>query len=212
VFPASAGTITLSGAQGRADLAELDAVAVRERIGVVAQESHVFTGTLREDLTLARPEATDEDLHKALSVVGADDWVGALPDGLGTRIGPGELVLSPARAQQLALARIVLRDPPVVVLDEATAEAGSAGARDLEQAAVAVVRGRTALVVAHRLSQAAVCDVIAVMDRGTVAELGSHDELLELGGRYARSWGAWTSGGSNPSAAAVRAPGAAVDV
>ena len=192
VFPATGGTVTLVGPAGAVDLDELDAVAVRERVGVIAQESHVFTGTLREDLTLARPDAPDRDLHRALAVVGADDWVAALPDGLGTRVGPGELALSPARQQQLALARIVLRDPPVVVLDEATAEAGSAGARDLEQSAVAVVAGRTALVVAHRLSQAAVCDAIAVVERGRVTELGSHAELLALGGRYARLWDTWS--------------------
>ncbi|WP_432514799.1 ABC transporter ATP-binding protein [Kineococcus sp. SYSU DK001] len=196
VFPATGGTVELTGEltgeHGVVALADLDAEAVRERIGVIAQESHVFTGTLREDLTLARPDATDEQVHHALRVVGADDWVSALPEGLGTRVGPGELPLSQARAQQLALARLVLRDPPVVVLDEATAEAGSAGARDLEQAAVAVVRGRTALVVAHRLSQAAVCDRIAVMADGLIAEIGTHEELLALGGRYARLWEAWS--------------------
>ncbi|MEZ0494456.1 ABC transporter ATP-binding protein [Kineococcus sp. TBRC 1896] len=192
VFPATAGTVTLTGPRGSADLTDLDAEAVRERIGVIAQESHVFTGTLREDLTLARPGAGDAQVHAALAVVGAQDWVAALPGGLDTRVGPGELPLPPARAQQLALARLVLRDPPVVVLDEATAEAGSAGARDLEQAAVAVVRGRTALVVAHRLSQAAVCDRIVVVAAGRVEELGTHDELLALGGRYARLWETWS--------------------
>ncbi|MBB2902165.1 ATP-binding cassette subfamily C protein [Kineococcus radiotolerans] len=206
VFPPTAGRVELVGAQGAVDLADLDAAAVRERIGVIAQESHVFTGTLREDLTLARPDATDEDLHRALVVIGADDWVSALPEGLGTRVGPGELPLSPARRQQLALARVVLRDPPVVVLDEATAEAGSAGARDLEQAALAVVAGRTALVVAHRLSQAAVCDAIAVVEAGEVVELGSHADLLARGGRYARLWSTWSHpgrpGGTVPGAVA----------
>ncbi|WP_432544444.1 ABC transporter ATP-binding protein [Kineococcus sp. SYSU DK002] len=192
VFPATGGTVELTGEHGPVALADLDAEAVRDRIGVIAQESHVFTGTLREDLTLARPDATDEQVHHALDVVGAEDWVAALPEGLGTRVGPGELPLSQARAQQLALARLVLRDPPVVVLDEATAEAGSAGARDLEQAAVAVVRGRTALVVAHRLSQAAACDRIAVMADGLIAEIGTHAELLALGGRYARLWETWS--------------------
>ncbi|WP_380170610.1 ABC transporter ATP-binding protein [Kineococcus sp. DHX-1] len=205
VFPASAGTVTLTGPEGAVDLAALDADAVRERIGVIAQESHVFTGTLREDLTLARPGASDEEVRAALAVVGAEDWVAALPAGLETRVGPGELPLSPARAQQLALARLVLRDPPVVVLDEATAEAGSAGARDLEEAALAVVRGRTALVVAHRLSQAAVCDRIAVMAAGRVEEIGTHDELLALGGRYARLWETWARSGQPAQAPATAA-------
>jgi ATP-binding cassette subfamily C protein len=212
VFPPSAGTVTLQGPDGAVDLTTLDAADVRDRVGVIAQESHVFTGTLREDLTLARPDATDEQVHAALAVVGADDWVAALPDGLDTRVGPGELPLSPARAQQLALARLVLRDPPVVVLDEATAEAGSAGARDLEQAALAVVRGRTALVVAHRLSQAAVCDRIAVVAQGRVEELGTHDELLARRGRYARLWDVWSQS-AQPTLPAqpTQAPGAAAE-
>lgn len=198
VFPATAGTVVFTGAQGSVDLAELDTTTARELAGVVAQEDHVFSGTLREDLTLARPEATDEAVHSALRAVGADDWAGALPQGLDTRVGPGELPLSAARRQQLALARIVLRDPPVVVLDEATAEAGSAGARDLEQSAAAVVAGRTALVVAHRLSQAAACDRIAVMAHGRIAEIGTHAELLALGGRYARLWETWSRPAREP--------------
>ncbi|PRY12471.1 ABC transporter ATP-binding protein [Kineococcus rhizosphaerae] len=202
VFPATGGTVELTGARGAVDLTDLDAGSVRERVGVIAQESHVFTGTLREDLTLARPGATDDEVHAALRVVDGDDWVSALPAGLDTRVGPGELPLSQARAQQLALARLVLRDPPVVVLDEATAEAGSAGARDLEQSAEAVVRGRTALVVAHRLSQAAVCDRIAVMADGEIAEIGTHAELLTLGGRYARLWDTWSRTAQAPQAAA----------
>nr|WP_246315595.1 ABC transporter ATP-binding protein [Kineococcus aurantiacus] len=204
VFPPTGGTVELVGEPDGEPvaLADLDAGSVRERVGVIAQESHVFTGTLRDDLTLARPGATDEDVHAALRVVGGDDWVSALPDGLGTRVGPGELALSPARAQQLALARLVLRDPPVVVLDEATAEAGSAGARDLELSAAALVRGRTALVVAHRLSQAAACDRIAVVAGGRIAELGTHAELLRSGGRYARLWDTWSRPAQAPQAAA----------
>ena len=99
--------------------------------------------------------------------------------------------LTPAQAQQVALARIVLVDPPVVILDEATAEAGSAGARDLEQSARALLAGRTAVVVAHRLTQARECDQIAVMADGRVIELGSHDDLVAAGGTYSELWAAW---------------------
>lgn len=195
VFPPSAGTVELLAADGAVSVDALDPGQVRDRIGVVAQETHVFTGTLREDLTLARPDAGDDDLLAALAAVGAQAWVRALPAGLGTRVGAGEHPLTAAQEQQLALARVVLRDPPVVVLDEATAEAGSAGARDLERAAAAVLEGRTSVVVAHRLSQARTCDRIAVMAHGGLVEVGTHEELVALGGRYARLWSAWSATG-----------------
>ena len=126
-----------------------------------------------------------------LGEVGAWAAVQALPEGLDTVVGDGALSLTPALAQQLALARVLLADPLVAVLDEATAEAGSAGARDLDRAADAVTRDRTSLTIAHRLSQARDADRILVMDAGRVVEAGSHDELVALGGTYARLWAAW---------------------
>jgi ATP-binding cassette subfamily C protein len=187
VFPPSAGRISV----GPDDLSELDPGQLRERIKLVSQEVHVFTGTLAEDLRLARPDADEPALVAALRTVGAESWVRALPEGLHTVVGEGAYRLTAAQAQQLALARIVLADPPVVILDEATAEAGSAGARQLEESARAAVAGRTAVIVAHRLSQAQECDQILVMDAGRVIERGSHDELLAAGGAYARLWQAW---------------------
>ncbi|WP_229068418.1 ABC transporter ATP-binding protein [Actinoplanes sp. DH11] len=162
-------------------------------VAIVSQETHVFAGPLAEDLRLARPDATDDDLAAALAGVGALDWARALPAGLDTVVGDGGHQLTAAQAQQLALARVVLLDPPVVVLDEATAEAGSAGARDLEQAATAALRGRTGLVVAHRLTQAAAADRVIVMEHGEIVESGSHAELVAGGGRYARLWAAWSA-------------------
>ena len=202
VFPPTSGRVELLGPDGALPLDALDPEQVRERIGVVAQEAHVFTGTLREDLTLAVPAADDAALLRALDAVGASAWVSALPAGLGTRVGPGEHPLTAAQGQQLALARVVLRDPPVVVLDEATAEAGSAGARDLELAATAVLAGRTSVVVAHRLTQARACDRIAVLAHGDVVEIGTHEELLALGGRYARLWRTWSSTATTTATAA----------
>ncbi len=159
---------------------------------LVTQEVHVFTGTLAEDLRLARPEATDADLRTALAAVHALDWAEALPDGLGTVVGEGGHRLDPARAQQLALARLVLADPALAVLDEATAEAGSAGARVLERSAEAALAGRTALVVAHRLTQAVVADRVVVLEAGRVVESGPHDELRDADGPYAALWRAWS--------------------
>lgn len=158
---------------------------------LVTQEVHTYVGTVREQLTLGRA-ADDDALHAALEAVGADGWVAALPDGLDTVVGEGGHRLTTAQAQHLALARVLVVDPPVVVLDEATAEAGSASARSLDAAADVATAGRAALVVAHRLSQAAQADRVVVLDEGRVVESGSHEQLVAAGGRYAALWGAWS--------------------
>jgi ATP-binding cassette subfamily C protein len=153
----------------------------------------VFAGTLAGDLRLARPEATGDELEAALERVGALTWARALPDGLETPVGDGGHRLTATQAQQLALARLVLCGTPVAILDEATAEAGSSGARELEAAADRALEGRAALVVAHRLTQAAAADRIVVLDAGRVVEAGAHDELVGAGGRYAALWAAWSA-------------------
>ncbi|MDX6741175.1 ABC transporter ATP-binding protein [Actinocorallia sp. A-T 12471] len=199
-FPATRGTVTLADALGGVAVPDLAPDVLRDWVGIVSQETHVFTGTLREDVAFAAPDRTDAQILRALTDVGAAGWIAALPDGLDTRVGEGEHPLTAAQVQQLALARLLLRDPPVVVLDEATAEAGSAGARDLERAAAALVAGRTAVVVAHRLTQARDCDAIVVMDDGAIVESGTHTDLLARGGRYAALWSAW-SGAPEPTGA-----------
>ncbi|WP_448851083.1 ABC transporter ATP-binding protein [Corynebacterium sp. 335C] len=135
----------------------------------------------------------DDAILAALAAVGAD-WVDRLPDGLDTLVGHGGMRLDPVAAQQVALARLLLADPPVVVLDEATAEAGSAGAGELGEAALKVIEGRTALIVAHRLDQAAAADRVAVMEDGRIIECGPHEELVRAGGRYSELWRAWEKG------------------
>lgn len=162
-------------------------------VALVTQEVHVFAGTLAEDLRLAAPHATDDDLRSALERVGALAWAEQLPDGLGTEVGDGGHSLTIAQAQQLAFARLILAGPSIVILDEATAEAGSAGARALESAAEAALEGRTALVVAHRLSQAAAADRIVVLSGGRVAEAGTHKDLIAAEGGYAALWSAWSA-------------------
>ena len=182
------GTIALGGVL----LAELGPRAVRQSVALVTQEVHVFAGPLIEDLRLAKADATKAEVRAALTRVEALDWVQNLPDGLDTVVGDGGHRLTVAQAQQLALARLVLADRPIVILDEATAEAGSAGARLLERAATNALQGRTALVVAHRLTQAASADQVVVMDAGQVVEQGTHNELVAAGNRYAVLWRSWS--------------------
>ncbi|MFE5854227.1 ABC transporter ATP-binding protein [Streptomyces sp. NPDC056500] len=183
------GTVRIGGVEPR----EMGAVLTRRTVALVTQETHVFVGTLADDLRLARPEADDAALEQVLRAVGADRWIDILPEGRQTRVGAGGHPLTAPQAQQLALARVLLLDPLMVVLDEATAEAGSAGARTLEAATDAVVKGRTAITVAHRLNQAATADRVVVLEAGKIVEEGAHPELLAAQGRYAELWQAWTA-------------------
>ena len=178
---------------GGVDVASLTPEQRRRHIAIVSQEVHVFAGALIDDLRLAKPDATEDQVHDALRAVGADEWVASLDDGLDTVVGEGGHELTSAQAQQLALARLMLADPTVAILDEATAEAGSQGARELERAAAAVTAGRTTLIIAHRLTQAASADRVIVMAHGRVVEEGSHHDLVAAGGRYAQLWRAWAA-------------------
>lgn len=187
VLPPTNGHVTLGGTP----FAGMGAEALRERVVLINQDVHVFAGTIRDAVTLVDESADDEEVRGALRRAGASAWVTALPQGLDTVVGDGAHPLTPAQAQQLALARVVLADPWFVVLDEATAEAGSAGARDLEEAALDVTAGRGSLVVAHRLTQSEVADRVLVMHEGRIVEDGTHAQLIGAGGRYAELWAAW---------------------
>lgn len=187
-MPVTTGTVLLHGQ----DVRRRD---MRRLVVAVSQEVHVFAASVRDNLTLAAPSADETDLTRALEQVGAHRWVRALPDRLDTLVGEHGHPLTAAQAQQLALARVALSPAHLVVLDEATAEAGSQGAQELEQAVVEVIRGRSALIVAHRLGQAARADRVVVMEQGRIVEVGGHDELVAAGGRYAQLWRAWSAPG-----------------
>ena len=186
----SEGRVLLGGR----DITSIDRTELARSTALVTQEVHVFSGTLASDLRIAAPEADDDQLWAALDLVDAGPWVRALPDGIETVVGEQGHHLTPMQSQQLALARIVLLDPEMAILDEATADAGSAGAGVLEASAEAALRGRSALIVAHRLSQAARADRIVFMERGRIVEVGTHAELVSLGGRYGKLWRAWSRG------------------
>ncbi|MBE7337977.1 ABC transporter ATP-binding protein [Corynebacterium aurimucosum] len=186
----SAGNISLDGI----DTASVPNTWITEHVALITQEVHLFSGTLREDLLLAKPDASDEDLWQALNTVGLDKHSRWLPQGLDTLIGAGNEEIGAEAEQQLSLARMILRQPPVLIMDEATSEAGSEHAKVLESAAKAVTKGRTALVVAHRLDQAREADRIIVMEQGQIVEDGTHAELMDLGGRYASAYSQWEHG------------------
>lgn len=176
---------------GDVELASMPLTQLRGHVALVTQEHHVFIGSVHDNLALARPGASVNELARALDAVDALEWVQALPDGLDTELGSTGYPLTPAQAQQLALARLVLSDPHTLVLDEATALLDPRAARHLERSLSAVLKGRTVIAIAHRLHTAHDADRVCVVIDGQVAELGTHDELVAKNGEYAALWRSW---------------------
>ncbi|MDF2468239.1 ABC transporter ATP-binding protein [Rhodococcus erythropolis] len=187
IIPVRDGRITVDGTP----IDDLSDAELRHKVVLVSQEVHVFVGTIADDLRLCAPDSDDAKITEAVETMKAQ-WIHELPDGLETRVGAGGYQLTAAQAQHIALVRLALLDPPVVILDEATAEAGTTAAGLLDQAAELAVTGRTAVVIAHRLSQAVRADRILVMSGGRVVESGTHDELIGADGSYAALWEAWS--------------------
>jgi ATP-binding cassette subfamily B protein len=176
------GRVTIDGHDLR-DLHPDDLSAV---VGVVSQEAYLVHASIRENLLMARPDATEAQLWRVLATAQVDDLVASLPDGLETIVGARGHRFSGGEKQRLAIARTLLRDPRVLVLDEATSALDNDTERELQRALDALSRGRTTITIAHRLSTIQTAEQIAVLDKGSVAEVGSHDALLRRGTRYAR--------------------------
>jgi ATP-binding cassette, subfamily B, bacterial len=167
------------------DLRELSFSALSGAVGVVSQETYLFHASVRENLRFACPEAGDEEIEEAAKAAQIHDTIAALPEGYDTVVGERGFRFSGGEKQRIAIARTVLRNPPVLVLDEATSALDVATERAVGEALERLAEGRTTLVIAHRLSTVRDADQIVLLDKGAVAERGTHEELLALGGRYA---------------------------
>jgi ABC-type multidrug transport system fused ATPase/permease subunit len=187
IHPPRIGLVEVGGVR----LVDLPLDTLRTEVALVTQEQHVFVGTLADNLRLARPGASDEQLTEAFRAVDAIEWMEALPDGLETVVGAGGYPLTPAQAQQVALARLVLADPHTLVLDEATSLLDPRAARHLERSLASVLDGRTVVAIAHRLHTAHDADRVAVVEDGLLNELGTHAELVANRGSYAALWDSW---------------------
>jgi subfamily B ATP-binding cassette protein MsbA len=178
----TSGRVTLDGV----DVRELSFADLRGAIGLVPQEPTLFSGTVRENIAYARPDATESEIVAAARAAHALEFIERLPNGFDTRVGERGIKLSGGQRQRLAIARVFLKDPAVVVLDEATSSLDTESERLVEEAMEELLRGRSTMIIAHRLTTVRRADRVIVLDGGRIVEEGPYDELLERGGRFAR--------------------------
>jgi ATP-binding cassette subfamily B protein len=179
---------------GGVDLRDATLESLRRRVVMLPQEGHLFSGSIADNVRLARPDASDDDVRRALDEIGALDRFETLPEGIHTDVQTRGVRLSAGERQLVGIARVALAEPAVIVLDEATSSLDPATEAAVERALAAVAAGRTVITIAHRLSTAERADRVVVLDRGRVAEVASHEELVRQGDRYARLWASWQAG------------------
>ena len=174
------------------DLRDLRAQCLRSQLGIVPQEGFLFSGSIRENIAFGRPDASDDEIRQAAAAIGADEFIRRMPSGYETEVGERGVALSAGQRQLIAFARALLAEPRILILDEATSNVDVRTERTIEEGLERLLSGRTAIVIAHRLSTIRNADRIAVLENGRIAEIGTHDELVDAGGRYSELYGTWS--------------------